>query len=82
MRDVIILGVKAQMRSGVRDILELLHYTIPWGAAHILKNDYLRPMLFDPRKHASEGTPWLSVGINILLLVVESWIVDAWSTSN
>eukprot|EP00962_Isochrysis_galbana_P002216 scaffold574_cov92-Isochrysis_galbana.AAC.6 len=77
VRDVVVLGVDAQVLGRVPFFCVVLHHRVPRGTAHILLQHDGRPVPPDPRQHAPERLARLALLLDALLLVVHVRVVDA-----
>jgi hypothetical protein len=57
------------------DLVKVLNDLVPRRIAHILKDDNGRLMLVDPLQHPPERPAGLSIGVDLLLLVVEVRVI-------
>lgn len=71
------LRINPRMGRTVSLLLEILLDSIPWCRTHILQDDDGRSMFCYPIHHATESTSRLSLGVNVLLDVVQVGIIDA-----
>lgn len=60
----------------VVDLVKILHDRVPRCITHVLQDDHWWLVLVDPLQHSSERSSRFSIGINLLLLVVEVRVVD------
>ena len=63
--------------SIIVDLGKVLDNLLPGSTAYILENDDCRLILLDPLQHPSEGTSRFTIGVNVLLLVVQIRVIDA-----
>jgi hypothetical protein len=62
--------------SIVIDLGKVLDNLLPRSTTHILENDDCWLILLDPLQHSSERTSRFTIGVDILLLVVQIRVVD------
>lgn len=75
--NIIVLCVNSEESGTVLVPLKISDNFVPRCTAYVFKDHQRRPMLIHPRHHASECSTRLALGVDILLLVVESGVVDA-----
>jgi hypothetical protein len=62
--------------SIVIDLGKVLDNLLPWSTTYILEDDNCRLILLDPLQHPSESTSRFTIGVDVLLLIVQIRVVD------
>jgi hypothetical protein len=64
------------------DLSKVFNDLVPGGTADVFENDDSRLVLLDPLQHTSEGSSRFTIGLDILLLIVQIRVIHTRRSSN